>query len=325
MGRYRHRPLHLFGGVGLLMGAVGFIVLLYLTVLKSGARAIGDATAADARRAARRRRHPVRLARAALRARHVAARGAHRRARAHRADRRGRPALRASSPTGERLAWRRPSSPRRRTSSARPATRPTSTSRGNPVTRAPRRALPPRDRHVASRIAAPESILDVGCGEGVVTERDSRAVTGASTTGVDLGTSDLQGGVAQTPSARRDVPSRRPRTSCPSRTRRSTASARSRCSSTSSDRATRSSRWFARPAGVAARERAARAALAHHATSLARTGRARPRQHARPRQPLVVRGASGGSSPSTARSSTFAGRSRGRSFCSRSRGLSARV
>ena len=25
MGRYRHRPLHLFGGIGLLMGAVGFV------------------------------------------------------------------------------------------------------------------------------------------------------------------------------------------------------------------------------------------------------------------------------------------------------------
>jgi glycosyltransferase involved in cell wall biosynthesis len=32
MGRYRYRPLHLFGGVGLLMGSVGFIILLYLTV-----------------------------------------------------------------------------------------------------------------------------------------------------------------------------------------------------------------------------------------------------------------------------------------------------
>ena len=32
MGRYRHRPLHLFGGVGLLLGSVGFIILLYLTV-----------------------------------------------------------------------------------------------------------------------------------------------------------------------------------------------------------------------------------------------------------------------------------------------------
>jgi glycosyltransferase involved in cell wall biosynthesis len=33
MGRYRYRPLHLFGGIGVLMGAVGFVVLLYLTVL----------------------------------------------------------------------------------------------------------------------------------------------------------------------------------------------------------------------------------------------------------------------------------------------------
>ena len=41
MGRYRHRPLHLFGGVGLLMGAVGFIFLLYLTVLKVWGQGIG--------------------------------------------------------------------------------------------------------------------------------------------------------------------------------------------------------------------------------------------------------------------------------------------
>ena len=33
MGRYRYRPLHLFGGIGLLMGAVGFVILTYLTVL----------------------------------------------------------------------------------------------------------------------------------------------------------------------------------------------------------------------------------------------------------------------------------------------------
>jgi glycosyltransferase involved in cell wall biosynthesis len=32
MGRYRHRPLHLFGGLGLLMGALGFVILVYLTV-----------------------------------------------------------------------------------------------------------------------------------------------------------------------------------------------------------------------------------------------------------------------------------------------------
>jgi dolichol-phosphate mannosyltransferase len=33
MGRYRHRPLHLFGGLGLAMGFAGFVVLLYLTVI----------------------------------------------------------------------------------------------------------------------------------------------------------------------------------------------------------------------------------------------------------------------------------------------------
>ena len=39
MGRYRHRPLHLFGGLGLLFGLIGSIVLVYLTVVKlSGTR-----------------------------------------------------------------------------------------------------------------------------------------------------------------------------------------------------------------------------------------------------------------------------------------------
>ena len=42
MGRYRHRPLHLFGGLGLVLGAVGVIVLSYLTVLKALGHAIGD-------------------------------------------------------------------------------------------------------------------------------------------------------------------------------------------------------------------------------------------------------------------------------------------
>lgn len=42
MGRYRHRPLHLFGGVGLLMGAVGFIILLYLTMLWFWGHGIGQ-------------------------------------------------------------------------------------------------------------------------------------------------------------------------------------------------------------------------------------------------------------------------------------------
>ena len=42
MGRYRHRPLHLFGGLGLLLGAGGIAVLVYLTVVKIGGHAIGQ-------------------------------------------------------------------------------------------------------------------------------------------------------------------------------------------------------------------------------------------------------------------------------------------
>jgi glycosyltransferase involved in cell wall biosynthesis len=41
MGRYRHRPLHLFGGVGLVLGAIGTVLLVYLTVLKLRGEAIG--------------------------------------------------------------------------------------------------------------------------------------------------------------------------------------------------------------------------------------------------------------------------------------------
>jgi len=42
MGRYRHRPLHLFGGLGLLFGLIGSIVLVYLAVLKLTGHAIGQ-------------------------------------------------------------------------------------------------------------------------------------------------------------------------------------------------------------------------------------------------------------------------------------------
>jgi hypothetical protein len=41
MGRYRHRPLHLFGGLGLVLGALGMLILVYLTVLKATGEAIG--------------------------------------------------------------------------------------------------------------------------------------------------------------------------------------------------------------------------------------------------------------------------------------------
>ena len=42
MGRYRYRPLHLFGGVGLITGFVGFLILLYLTAVKIGGAGIGQ-------------------------------------------------------------------------------------------------------------------------------------------------------------------------------------------------------------------------------------------------------------------------------------------
>jgi glycosyltransferase involved in cell wall biosynthesis len=42
IGRYRHRPLHLFGGLGLVLGTIGIGVLVYLTVLKALGHAIGE-------------------------------------------------------------------------------------------------------------------------------------------------------------------------------------------------------------------------------------------------------------------------------------------
>jgi glycosyltransferase involved in cell wall biosynthesis len=42
IGRYRHRPLHLFGGFGLLLGIAGSAILIYLTVLKTLGHAIGQ-------------------------------------------------------------------------------------------------------------------------------------------------------------------------------------------------------------------------------------------------------------------------------------------
>jgi glycosyltransferase involved in cell wall biosynthesis len=41
MGRYRHRPLHLFGGFGLLLGLTGTAILVYLTIDKILGHAIG--------------------------------------------------------------------------------------------------------------------------------------------------------------------------------------------------------------------------------------------------------------------------------------------
>ena len=41
LGRYRHRPLHFFGGIGMLLGAAGSVLLLYLTAIKIGGASIG--------------------------------------------------------------------------------------------------------------------------------------------------------------------------------------------------------------------------------------------------------------------------------------------
>jgi dolichol-phosphate mannosyltransferase len=42
MGRYRNRPLHLFGGIGAIASVVGAAILVYLTVLKIGGSGIGN-------------------------------------------------------------------------------------------------------------------------------------------------------------------------------------------------------------------------------------------------------------------------------------------
>jgi dolichol-phosphate mannosyltransferase len=42
MGRYRHRPLHLFGGLGVTASLAGVAILAYLTALKAGGAGIGN-------------------------------------------------------------------------------------------------------------------------------------------------------------------------------------------------------------------------------------------------------------------------------------------
>jgi hypothetical protein len=41
VGRFRHRPMHLFGGAGLLLFFIGVLIGIYLTVLKFFGEAIG--------------------------------------------------------------------------------------------------------------------------------------------------------------------------------------------------------------------------------------------------------------------------------------------
>jgi glycosyltransferase involved in cell wall biosynthesis len=42
LGRYQHRPLHLFGAIGLALTVVGLAISIYLTILWLGGEAIGD-------------------------------------------------------------------------------------------------------------------------------------------------------------------------------------------------------------------------------------------------------------------------------------------
>jgi glycosyltransferase involved in cell wall biosynthesis len=42
IGRYQHRPLHLFGGAGVLAMAAGFVICVYLTIVKISGQAIGE-------------------------------------------------------------------------------------------------------------------------------------------------------------------------------------------------------------------------------------------------------------------------------------------
>ena len=93
MGRYRHRPLHLFGGLGLALGGIGFLSRLPDGALAERQRDRASA-AADARRSARRRRDAVPLARADRRDDHDPPRGTRARARTRRAARRRDPLLR---------------------------------------------------------------------------------------------------------------------------------------------------------------------------------------------------------------------------------------
>ena len=41
LGRYRYRPLHFFGGIGMALAGAGTLILLYLTAIKIGGAAIG--------------------------------------------------------------------------------------------------------------------------------------------------------------------------------------------------------------------------------------------------------------------------------------------
>ena len=96
IGRYRHRPLHLFGGLGLCSGFIGSAILVYLTVLKVLGHAIGHRPLLMLGVLLVVIGHAVLLARPDQRDDHEPPRGARAGARPRRAARRRSPLLRAS-------------------------------------------------------------------------------------------------------------------------------------------------------------------------------------------------------------------------------------
>ena len=128
----------------------------------------------------------------------------------------------------------------------------------------------------------PTRILEVGLGEGIVSERLRDRFPDASIVGIDLADGEL-GDHWRSRGLSCGV--RRRRTAAVPRRRRSTSSSRSRCSSTSPTRIGRSSSSTASASDAPRRVGAVRADLAdrqHGARSLPEGSR----QHARPRQPL---------------------------------------
>ena len=91
--------------------------------------------------------------------------------------------------------------------------------------------------------AAPDSVLDVGCGEGVLTERWAQQLGSGRVVGIDLDDPKLQRRVGDAPAPEPRVPDHAGRGPAVRRAASSTSSPRSRCSSTSRTPSPRSPRW----------------------------------------------------------------------------------
>ena len=133
--------------------------------------------------------------------------------------------------------------------------------------------------------AAPRSVLDVGCGEGVLTHEWAERLGDGRIVGIDLDDPKLRAEWDDAPAAEPRVPRRGGHARSPSPTPSSTWPRRSRCSSTCPSPRRRWPRWRAWPSGPAGvgPARAAVARTEHGPRRLL----ARARQHAGAREPLV--------------------------------------